>query len=710
MSYRLLSTSTPQEAQHMTVRALILGFAASLFIAGAGYINDRVLRLESFNNGHQVPIIVLGLVFVWVTCINPLLFRVRKRLAFRPAEIALVVALTMASCGISGRGLMEQFAQMLVMPHHWERITPGWKEHKLLDYAPKQALVDPEPENDVVTAFIQGKDANEQEGNTVWERTKTRIDRVPWRQWRTPLATWLPMVLLVTMASVALALVVHRQWSSHEHLQYPIAQFTTALIEREPDRAYGNIFRNRLFWIGFGACFLIRLNNGLCNWFPDYLIPVRLDFSLWPFANKWQSIRLAPWYGGLLNLKVFPLVIAFAFFLSSEVALTLGSSQILWAMFSIPMVKAGISLNTDYDIGGWQGWHRAGSYTAFTLILLYTGLYYYGTLCRKAVCFWEAVKEDQRAAVWAFRVLVFSVAGLIVLAMRLGMAWPIAAATVLLMMMTFLIVSRISAETGLFFIQPGWQPFGALMALMGGYAMGPEGIVVSALFCGALCIDQSQALMPYLINGLKICEGQKISPVKTANTTFVMYVMGVALAVFVVIVASYHFGTPTEYNWSFQRIPTMAFRAAEPEVLRLRALKQLDESRQLTPIERITHIKPKDGFKRDGFVWAAGTGFLFVLVFAILRLRVPKWPLHPCLFLIWATYPLSVMSNSFLMGWVVKKCALKFGGNRVVQKLKPLAIGTIAGEIFGALVFMAVGAIYYWVQGKNPINYRYFPR
>ena len=54
----------------MTLRALILGFAASMFIAGAGYINDRVLNLESFNNGHQVPIIVLGLMFVWVTVCN----------------------------------------------------------------------------------------------------------------------------------------------------------------------------------------------------------------------------------------------------------------------------------------------------------------------------------------------------------------------------------------------------------------------------------------------------------------------------------------------------------------------------------------------------------------------------------------------------------------------------------------------------------------
>jgi len=689
----------------MTPRALILGFAASLFIAGAGYINDRVLNLESFNNGHQVPIIVLGLMFLWVTLCNPLLHRLRRSWAFRPGEIALVVALTMASCGISGRGLMEQFSQMLVLPYHWNRITPGWQANHMLDYAPKQALVDPEPEDEVVTAFIQGKDSTEHEGNTIWERTVTRVKRVPWAQWRAPLVTWLPMVFLVTVASVAMGLVVHRQWSSHEHLQYPIAQFTNALIEREPDRAFGPILRNQLFWIGFTIFFLIRLNNGLCVWFPDFLIPVKLDYPLWPFAAKWPALTRASWSWGLFTLRIFPLVVAFAFFLNAEISFTLGMSQILWAAFAIPIVTAGYSLNTDYDIGGWEGWHRAGSYTAFSLMLLYTGRQYYRELATKAVCVWRKLGEDQRVPVRAFRALVLALAGLVVLVMRLGLAWPLAIAIVLLMMMTFLIVSRISAETGLFFIQPGWQPFGALMALMGGYAMGPEGIVISALFCGALCIDQSQALLPYLINGLKICEGSKITPAKAAGATFLMYLAGVALAVFVVIVASYHFGTPSGYNWSFQRIPTMAFRAAEPDVMRLKALDKLEESAQLTPMERIASIQPK-----PGFLWAAGTGFAFVLIFAVLRLRVPWWPFHPCLFLIWATYPLAAMSQSFLIGWMIKRFTVKYGGVKVVNRLKPLAIGVIAAEIFGALVFMVVGAVYFWVQGKVPLSYRYFPR
>jgi hypothetical protein len=95
-----------------------------MFIAAVGYINDRVLDLQSFSNGHLIPIIVLGLMFLAVVGLNPLLLRLRRSVAFRSGEVALVVVLTTAACSIPGRGLMEQF--------HWNRVTPGWIAHRLL--------------------------------------------------------------------------------------------------------------------------------------------------------------------------------------------------------------------------------------------------------------------------------------------------------------------------------------------------------------------------------------------------------------------------------------------------------------------------------------------------------------------------------------------------------------------------------------------------
>ncbi|MBT4822788.1 MAG: hypothetical protein HON70_44185, partial [Lentisphaerae bacterium] len=99
-----------------------------------------------------------------------------------------------------------------------------------------------------------------------------------------------------------------------------------------------------------------------------------------------------------------------------------------------------------------------------------------------------------------------------------------------------------------------------------------------------------------------------------------------------------------------------------------------------------------------------------VILFSFLRLRFPWWPLHPVVFLLWATYPMSFMSHSFLMGWFVKKMSVRFGGSKMVRKLRPLMIGIIAGEIAGALFCMIGGALFYAITGEKQMNYRFFPR
>ena len=166
----------------MTWRSIIIGIVLSLFIAGAGFINDRMLELESFNSGHQLPVIVLGTLFVVILLLNPLLMRCRRSWAFRPAELAIIVTLTMVSCSIPGRGLMEQFTQSLVMPFHWNRVTPGWRENHFLDYVPKQAFVTVGEENydQVVSGYIMGTERTSLVPPPFLTHMRHKIEAVPW--------------------------------------------------------------------------------------------------------------------------------------------------------------------------------------------------------------------------------------------------------------------------------------------------------------------------------------------------------------------------------------------------------------------------------------------------------------------------------------------------------------------------------------------------
>ncbi len=696
----------------MTKRAFLIIIVFVSLLTTFGFVNDHVLRLESTSNGHQLPIIVVGSLIIFVLILNPLLGMVNKRRMFMSSELAVIVAICSCACGIGGRALMEQFTQIVALPHYWVTQNPGWSRRQVLDMFPKGTLVDPEPFDEVVSRFVIGSDQVTIPGEGRLARFKRKVEQVPWRQWRGVLLTWMPLVALVNLAMTALALVVHRQWSRHEHLQYPIAVFIETLLDRRDDSLLATIFRNRMFWIGFLFVLFIRLNNGLYQWFPNVLIPIKMEHSFWPFANKFTLLRRAPGAWALLRLNFFPLASGIAFFLSAEISLSLGLTQLFWVVLSMFLVTYGVNLSNDYDIGGFQGWTRAGAYVAYGILLAYSGRYYYWNLCRQAL-FLAKSKVDASGnsdtdpgAVNALRVLVLSTIAICWLSIRLGLSWPIAICNTLLMLLTYMIVARISAETGLLFIQPGWQPFGIVMVLFGGYAMGPTAIVISGILCAVLCIDQSQALMPYLTNGLKLAERNKISLPKLARSNLYIYLFGIALCVFWGIVVSYDVGTTTYYpEWSFYRLPTMAIRAADPVSLKLQATGTLEASEALTGIERIMNIRPE-----PLFLFAAGIGFVCVMVTNFLRLRTTWWVIHPCLFLTWITAPLNCMACPFLLGWFIKKMCLRFGGNQLVQKVRPLAIGVIAADIIGALIFMVVGAVYYFVTGEPPKTYRFFPR
>ena len=96
-----------------------------------------------------------------------------------------------------------------------------------------------------------------------------------------------------------------------------------------------------------------------------------------------------------------------------------------------------------------------------------------------------------------------------------------------------------------------------------------------------------------------------------------------------------------------------------------------------------------------------GGGLVAVLAFAAIRLRWPKWPLHPVLFLVWGTYAGYTFAASFLAGWFIKVAVTQYGGASWYQRLKPMMFGMIAGEMLAGLVTMAVGFVY-WLKTGCP--------
>jgi len=677
----------------MTVRAVILGLAGALAIAGLGYLNDSILELTMLVGNHM-PISVFGTLLILAVAVNPVLFLLRRRWRFRPSELAVIVALMLVTCSIPSSGLMRVFSPLLIVPTRMNRTNTSWQKTQALSYVPREMLpAGGEDVEEVVGAFYSGADRS---------KRPIALSDVPWQAWRTPLTFWMPLIFLMAVGVICLALIVHPQWSRHERLRYPIAAFATTLMAQEPKRGIGPIFRSRLFWIGLAAVLAIRIVNGIHVWYPSSLeIPLLFDFTI--VQQTWTSISNAPGWRYALEPKLFPLVVGFAYFLASDVGLSLGLSNIVVVPILIILVESGVDVSSTHYVGtGLANWQLFGSYLGLTVMIAYTGRRYYLDVVRQGLGFRKG--EAQRYSVWAFRGLLLAFAGMVFILVSVGLGWPIAVLAIGLTLLLFLVMARINAESGLFFCHPRWQAIGALTGLMGAAAMGPKAIAIVGVFCAVMTIDPRECMMPFIINSLKMTSDLKVRASRIGPAAMITVVLGLAVAVPVVLWANYNFGMPAWDDWANNRAPKLPIDEVARSVGRLDATGQLDESLSYGPFERFAHVEPD-----RRFLWGVGAGFALVVACSFMRLRHTWWPLHPVIFLVWQTWPLRMFGYSFLLGWAIKSAITKFGTRRAYEKCKVLMIGVIAGDILAGLLFMAVGAIYYAATGKVPEKYFILP-
>ncbi len=99
-----------------------------------------------------------------------------------------------------------------------------------------------------------------------------------------------------------------------------------------------------------------------------------------------------------------------------------------------------------------------------------------------------------------------------------------------------------------------------------------------------------------------------------------------------------------------------------------------------------------------------------MLAFGLLRRRMPHWPLHPLMFVVFGTYPISMFWFSFLLGWAIKQAVWGLFGYRAYERTKALWLGVVAGELVSSLVIIAHGDVYYAATGLLPKRYHFWPR
>jgi len=530
-----------------------------------------------------------------------------------------------------------------------------------------------------------------------------RITELPWDTWAPTLKLWVTVALLFGLAALFQALIVHPQWSGHEQLAYPIARFVAEIGQREPGRRLPSIAQSNLFWLAMGIVLVIHIINGLKAWFPQFIeIPLRYNF--YPLRGLFENASLAPHTWALYLPHLYFCVVGFAYFLRTEVSLSLGLVGVACMILSQICHTYSTPLSDDFFLPGNFSLLLFGAWLGGAIMVLYIGRRYYLNVLGAAVGLRRQI-DTPPYAIWATRGLAACVFGAAWALTHAGLDWVLSLLFVGLVLLMFFMLARICAETGFFFILPGWLPVGVLLALFGHQALGPAAYLLLAIASIIVVGDPREALIPYLVNGLQMTDRAQTAPRRSAPWLGVMIVSGFFVALGVTLTLQYNLGLDLTDARSAVWYTSAPYNNATRMIGELSATEQIAQAHGPAGLGRLTQVRPK-----AADVGWMGLGAVLVITCALARLRLAWWPIHPVIFMVFGSYSAMCFAWAFLIGWAIKAAVVRLGGTRSYHALRPLMVGMICGEIFAALIWTVVGAIYYWAtDGGIPKAYLIFP-
>ncbi len=565
-----------------------------------------------------------------------------------------------------------------------------------IDLVPRRMLADPSRDPDrALSGFVTGLgDGDERVG----------YGDVPWSAWTRTLLFWVPLIITFFATVIGLALVIHERWAHQEHLPYPLVEFARSMLPPEGATA-SPLLKTPAFWWAAGTVFAIHGLNYLHAWWPSHTIaiPLRIDasslldvFTTFPRDQSWYIF--AP--------TIHFTVIGFSYFVSRKVAFSMGIAPYVYLFALGILMGVGISMSGQTGSDPAPGKALlAGAYVGAFVMLVYAGRHFYLHALKKGVGL-HSTEDMKPSTVWGMRVFLAGACAFIFQLMLVGIDWPVALLFTTLVIVFYVVATRLMAEGGVFFIQTFVLPSTVLWALMGPRAVGPTVLMVTGIVGMLLVFDTREILLPFAATGLRLASGTGAPPGRTALWGGVAICVALAIAIPVTLRLQYDHGAPNTGSWWWmtRQRPAFVFDRDRQVRTKLQSQGRLAEAESVSGLGRFLKVRPHAA----SFI-AFAVAFGLVVACAALRNRFQRWPIHPVLFLMLGTWPSLSMGPSFLLGWLINSVAARYGGESGRRRLKPVMIGLIAGEMMIGVSMMAIGVIYYLATGQPPKTIRLLP-
>ncbi|HOX08191.1 MAG TPA: hypothetical protein PK280_17480 [Planctomycetota bacterium] len=517
------------------------------------------------------------------------------------------------------------------------------------------------------------------QGRALAEKVRASEKKSFLARWKRPLVWWLSLLGMIMLLQVFLAVMLRRQWTDHEKLMFPHAEVMRALAEGsgavEKSR---RVFSSPLFWIGASLSGVVFLFQGLNFYFPSIPPPDLHNINMSTLISE------RPWTAMQRTVSLDPYLLGISYLLTSEVSLSIWVFGVLNQALRVACMAMGLPTQDAWAIHGeWANSDAlyTGGILVFVLWLAWSARRHIWYVIRRGLGMipGDSLERSEPmgypTAFWGFWLCL---AGILAWCLLAGLKLWVMGVFLGLYLVLVVLISRLVSEVGLMTAGAGFWPFypqfvfgwvfgfgqgaGKMIAYKDSW-LGAGGTLVPVTLRAASVWSfiwpsmlHVMPLTPLMLTGFKLTESEprRKRLLTLAMVTFLL--AGVAIFLMITMDTTFERGAQNVSLCGDKNTPNWVFNNWL--------------MRDLVNKERMWSFE----IFRVGLMIAGAAVMGALLIF---RHLFYWWPLHPI-----GMVAIGVDSVwfCFLVGWLLKRAALAYGGGAFSQRINAFFYGLIVGQ------------------------------
>ncbi len=590
-----------------------------------------------------------------LTGVNAFFVKFLPRHALTQAELLTVYGMICIGSCIAGHDGIQVLTPMLSWPFQYATPANNW-ENLFLKHIPQ---------------WLSVRDATVLQG--YYEGSTNLYQWWILRVWATPVLVWSLFIIILLLVMLAVNSALRRQWLDREHLMCPLVA-----LPLEISRPRANLFRNRIFWIGFGLAAGIDVWNSFAFHFPVMpRIPIEhQDLSIYFTAKPWSAIGWTP-------RSFYPFMIGLGVLMPTDFLFSCWFFYGLWKAERIVSTAVGWTDIPQFPFINQQAF---GAYAMFCLYGLWTSRRFLASLvrstihgagARETVSGAEAgLLDDTREPLpyrWAVGLALTGFIALVWFSAAAGMRTWVAIAFFIIYYGLSLSIDRMRAQFGapvhdLHFVGPDT----ILPLAAGSRSFTNNDLTVFSLYFWFNRAYRNHP-MPFQLEAYKLADRNE-SPLRPQFFAQLIAIVGGTFAAF----------------WAMLHLQYSYGAAAKSHSFGPEAFDRL-----------ASWIGAPSGpnWMATG---AVGVGLVFTFILETMRLRFANWPFHPLGFAISGSWEMNLVWMPLLIAWLLKVVLLRYGTFKLLRTMVPCFLGLILGQfVVGSVlnivsIAMGVPSYMFW--------------